>query len=550
MLKLLTTLIFMVVCLFNAAALDYNKNPIIGRADAPKGGTITIGRTSYPRSLNFPISGDLSSKMVFELVVENLCETNYQTGEVVPLLAKRWEVSSDGKVFTFYLNKKARFADGTPVTAKDVQASWDIIHNPANLIGGVRSDLNRFSKLEVVDQHTIKLHAKAARFSNITTLCYAFSVFSHKHYLADGKDFNKDFNTDIFGSGAYRVDKVKKGKLISLVRNKNYWGSNLPQNIGRYNFDRINFKIVDNATVRYELFKSGKIDMFAFSDAKRWATETSSKKFKQQLLVAKKVETQSPQKFRGIAINTRRKPFDDVRIRKAFAHTFDRKKFINKLFYGIYQPLNSYFPNSIFASAGNAMIEFDLAQARKLLTAAGYTKINKDGLRVKDGKPLIAEYLYASKNQERYLTIWKEDMRKVGIDIKLRLTTWATLMKHFHSKDFTFMFIGWGGDLNPDPHGMWHSKFRDTVSSSNLSGFTSQELDNLLVRVGSVFDRQQRAKIFKRIDSLLFENHPFILGWSINFIRLGYRNKFSFIKGTAPKHGNFRSIWQYAWSME
>ena len=275
-----------------------DKNPHVGKADTPKGGTLVIGRTSYPKSLNFPISGDLASKMVYELVVENLCTLNSQSGEYVPLIAERWDISKDGKVFTFYLNKQAKFSDGTPVTSKDVQAFWDILHNPDNIIGGVRSELKKFDKLEVLDTHTVRLHAKTARFSNLSTLCNYFAVTSHKYYLAKGTDFNKSFSNKIFGSGPYLLHKAKKGKTVTLVRNKKYWGTHLPQNIGRYNFDKLVFRTVEDATIRFELFKKGKIDMFAFSDAKRWKMDTASEKFQKNWVVARRIDNQYPRKFR------------------------------------------------------------------------------------------------------------------------------------------------------------------------------------------------------------------------------------------------------------
>lgn len=534
-------------CSAAMTARTSDKNPRVGNPEARRGGTLVIGRTSYPKSLNFPISGDLAAKTVYELVVENLCTLNPQSGEYVPLLAERWDISADKKVFTFYLDKRAKFSDGSPVTSKDVQAFWDILHNPSNLIGGMRSELSKFTKLEVIDTHTFKLHAQTARFSNLSTLCYYFAVTSHKYYLAEGTDFNKSFSNRIFGSGPYLIEKVKKGKMIVLVRNKHYWGAHLPQNVGRYNFDKLVFRTVEDATIRFELFKKGKIDMFAFSDAKRWKTDTASEKFRRNWLVARRVDSQYPRKFRGIAINTRVKPFDDVRVRKALAHTYDRERYIAKLYYGIYDPLQSYWPGSIFSSPKNESVKFDLKAARRLLKEAGYDEVNRKGLLVKDGKPLVVDYLYASKRQERYLTIWREDLRKVGIDLKLELVTWPTLMKKLHNKEFVLMFIGWGGALNPDPHSMWHSQFRDQKHGSNLSGFTAQELDALLVKSGTVFDRQQRKRLFHRMDEILFNQHPFILHWSISFLRVGYWNKFGLLSQGAPLHGGFSSVWQYAW---
>ncbi len=523
------------------------KNPRVGNPNAPQGGTLVIGRTSYPKSLNFPISGDLAAQRVYELVVEKLCSINPQSGEYVPLLAARWDISPDNKVFTFHLNKKAKFSDGTPVTTKDVQAFWHILRNPKNIIGGMRSELSKFTKLEVTDTHTFRVHAQTARFSNLSTLCDYFWVTSHKYYLAPGTDFNKSFSNKIFGSGPYLVEQVKKGKLVTLVRNKNYWGAHLPQNVGRYNFDKLVFRTVADATIRFELFKKGKIDMFAFADAKRWKMDTASEKFQKNWIVARRIDSQYPRKFRGIAINTRVKPFDDVRVRRALAHTYDRSRYIATLYYGTYEPLQSYWPGSIFSNPKNKLVEFNLKKARQLLKEAGYNKVNRAGTLVKNGKPLVVDYLYASKRQERYLTIWKEDLRKVGIDLKLELVTWPTLMKKLHNKEFVLMFIGWGGDPNPDPYSMWHSQFRDQKHSSNLSGFTAQELDDLLVKSGEMFDRQQRQRLFHRMDEILFNNHPFILHWSLSFLQVGYWNKFGLLPQGAPQYGGFSSVWQYAW---
>ncbi len=543
-------LLLLNVTLWCTAAVTDNtsdRNPRVGDAAAIRGGTLVIGRNSYPKSLNFPVSGDLAAQTVYKLVVENLCTLNPQSGEYVPLLAARWSISPDGKVFTFHLDKKAKFSDGTPVTSRDVQAFWEILHNPNNIIGGVRAELSKFTKLEVIDTHTVKFYVQVARFSNLGVLCDYFAVTSRAYYLAAGKDFNKSFSSALFGSGPYLIEKVKKGKTITLVRNKRYWGAHLPQNIGRYNFDRLVLRTVTDATIRFELFKKGKIDMFVFSDAKRWQVDTGSAKFRHNWLVARRVDNQYPRKFRGIAINTRVKPFDDVRVRKALAHTYDRTRYITKLYYGIYAPLQSYWPGSIFSSPKNKIVQFDLQKARQLLREAGYTEVNDAGLAVKNGQPLVVDYLYASRQQERYLTIWKEDLRKVGIDLKLELVTWPTLMKKLQNKEFVLMFIGWGGSLNPDPYSMWHSQFLQQKHSSNLSGFTTQELDRLLVKSGTLFDRHQRQQLFHLMDEILFNNHPFILHWSKSFMQIGYWNKFRLLPQGAPAQGDFDSVWQYAW---
>ena len=523
-------------------------NPVIGSAAAVKGGKIVWGALSYPKSLNYPVSGDGASARIYGLIVETLCEANYESGEYVPLIAERWDISADKKVFTFHLNKKAKFSDGSAVTTKDIKAFWDIVHNPANIVGRFKASFDKFEKIEIIDNHTLKIYAKAPHFSNLDTICGSFMVTSHKYYLAKGKDFNKSFNSKLFGSGPYILKRVKKGKRVELKRNKNYWGTHLPQNIGRFNFDTFVYRALEDTTVRFELFKKGDIDMLEFNVAKRWKTETSSDKFQKNWVIARRADTQEPQGHSGVIINTRRQPFDDVRVRKALAHTYHREKFIKDLFYNSYDRLASYWPASIFANKKNVMIDFDLEKARQLLKQAGYTKTNSKGVLIgKDGKPFSIEYFYVSKASERHLTIWKEDLRKVGIDLQLKQTTWPTLVKKWDKYEFSLAGVAWGGSLNPDPYEMWHSKFKDQPAGNNLPGFTSKRLDELIMQIGPIFNREERAKIFHEIDSILFNAHPYILGWNLSYLRVGYWNKFSFIKGFAPRYGDGYSVWQYAW---
>ena len=540
---------FLVIAVLLTSSLygkDTVNNPVIGNPQAVKGGTFVWGALSYPKSLNYPISGDSASNRIYQLIVENLCQANLESGEYVPLLAERWQISADQKIFTFYLNKKARFSDGTKVTTKDVQAFWDIVHTKSNLVGAVRASLDKFSKLEIIDSHTFKLYAKEVRFSNFDSICSSFSVTSHKFYL--GKNFNKAFNNKLFGSGPYRLKSVDKGKKVVLVRNKNYWGKDLPQNIGRFNFDTFVYLVVNDLTVRFEMFKKGNIDMISFNVAKRWKTETNSEKFQKNWIIAQRIDNKVPQGFSGVIINTRRQPLDNLLVRKALAYTYNRKKFIKDLFYDSYQRKNSYFSNSIFANPNNEMVDFDIKKARKFLREAGYSKTNNKGIVLdNNGEALRLSYLYTSKTSERYLTIWKEDLLKVGIDLQLKQITWPTLVKKWDKYDFELAGVAWRGWLNPDPREMWHSKFKDQPSGNNLAGFTSPQLDKLIKDIGPVFDRTERAKLMQQIDTILFNNYPYILGWGLNYQRIAYWNKFKFIPQVIPSYASSGYAWQYVW---
>ena len=216
------------------------------------------------------------------------------------------------------------------------------------------------------------------------------------------------------------------------------------------------------------------------------------------------------------------------------------------MFHNNYARLHSYFPRSIFGNK-NKHIDFDLKKARELLKTAGYTKTNDKGILVKNGKPLSLNYIYVSKSAERYLTIWKSDLLKVGIELNLRQMTWATMLKKFDKYEYDLAGIGFTGSMNPDPIAMWHSKFANLESGNNLPGFTHPNLDKMLVDIGPIFDRQERKIVFQKIDKLLYDNVPYVLGWTLDHHRVGYWNKFGSIDGIAPNFGGSFSIWQYMW---
>lgn len=209
---------------------DAKTNPVIGSREAKKGGSLVWGAISYPKSLNYIVSGDNASLLIWGLVVETLCEVNSNTGKYVPLLAEKWHLSEDKKVMTFHLNKKARFHSGKPITAKNFKLFWDVVHNKKVLAGSLRTLFDPIAKFEILDDYTLRLTAKGIHFRNLEIACGLFAL--DDKFYKNSKKFNKAYNNKITGSGPYLVDKVKKGHKVTLKRNKNYWGKDLSQNIG------------------------------------------------------------------------------------------------------------------------------------------------------------------------------------------------------------------------------------------------------------------------------------------------------------------------------
>jgi microcin C transport system substrate-binding protein len=523
-------------------------DPIVGDQKAKKGGKITVTLYKYPKSLMLYLSHDLYSHIIDEFIFDALCEYNYKSGKLVPRLATKWDISKDKLKFTYYLNKKARFADGKPVTAHDVKFTFDTIVHPKHLTGPYKVLMSdKFKEVNVIDDYTVEFIAKKVHYNNLEESCDTYIL--PKHFFSKG-DFNKSFNEKLMGSGPYKLGKIKRGQLIELVRRPDYWGYDLNTNKGRFNFDKILYKIVEDNAVSYELFKNGEIDVYFFettAETTRWINETNDAKYKNNWILKKKVENSTPRGTQGYFFNMRKPLFKDVKVRLAMAHLLNRDKIINELLYNEYTKLSSYFPNSIYSNLNLKPIEYDPKKAMQLLKEAGWYKTDKDGVLLKDNIRFEFDFTYASKADEKYLTIFKEDLKKVGIKMNLKLTTWPTLVKQWDTFDFDVSTVSWTGVMSPDPRQLWHSETANIESTSNMPGFANTEADTLIESLAPIFDVNKRARIIQKIDEIVFNTHPYILSWFRANIRMAFWNKFGYVEEFVPKFLRGEYSIQYFW---
>ena len=205
------------------------------------------------------------------------------------------------------------------------------MQDPKNLVGNVKARFDKFEKMEVVNDHTLKIYAKEARFSNMDIICDQTFATDVRFYTGKDKDFNKSFNSKLFGSGPYLLDKVDRGKKVVLKRHKNYWGAHLPENIGRYNFDTFIYRALKDDSVRYEYFKKGKLDFITYNVAKRWKKETNSKKFTNNWIIAQRLDNDYPSGFSGVSLNIRRSPLDNLQVRRALGTHLQPRKIYQRL---------------------------------------------------------------------------------------------------------------------------------------------------------------------------------------------------------------------------
>ena len=538
---------------FDPAGWDTNKNyPAIGSPEAKKGGTFRAYWPGFPPTLRThgPGANSAAAREVHGLMYESLVNLHPGTLEYMPGLADYWKVSGDKRRFTFHINQKARWADGTPVTADDVVATWEF---------GARPDLrdpsspmrwdDDFEKpvaesRDMVSVKTKKLHWRFFLYFGSMSIYPAkeLSALAGERYLEE-----YDWKSQT-GSGPYelKAGDIKKEGSITLTRRADYWAENEWRNTGLNNFDKISWLAIPDEELAFGKFKEGGLDYYPVSKARKWLEECDFEKIKKGWIQKRKIYTEAPRGFSGFAFNLRKPPFADVDVRKAFAYLLNREKLIDKLFFHEYDFLDSYYPGGVWENPDNPEIRFNPLMAQRLLEKAGWKSRNKDGWLVKDGKIFELTFEYGDPDMTGIYKALQEDLEKAGIRLILKQTDPAALRKKVGERNFTLHFQSWDALLFPDPASYWTSELADTQSGNNITGFKNQEADALCGKYGAAFGREEQKRIMRELDGIIFRSHPYALAWGSNFTRILYHDKFGHPKEYFSRTGDdkdMKTLW-------
>ncbi len=306
--------------------------------------------------------------------------------------------------------------------------------------------------------------------------------------------------------------------------------------------------MVRDHRLAFEKACKGELDFYPVYTAKWWVEDITSLEANQKgHLIRQKIYTRNPEGFQGMAFNMRNPPLDDVRVRKALAHLYDRRTMIREFAYDEYAPLKSYFPNSDGENRDNEMVEYDLATAQQLLAAAGWQDRDGDGYLVKEGQRLTLTLLYRAQAFEKYLTTFQQACKKAGVEISLKLVTPETHWKTMMDRKFQIAGMAWGAIIFPNPRANWGSRMADEVGSNNITGFKSEKADQIIRQYDEEFDLQQRNQLLQQLDAEIFAQHPYAQDWYIPSQRILYWNKFGMPEGGLTKYADWRGVFSTWW---
>lgn len=513
---------------------------------ATTGGALSSYAGQYPQSFNYYLANNSFCADLFGLMYETLLDMDAFSLEYTPALAAQWTLSDDKRTFTFTLDPRAVWSDGQPITAADVRWTYDTIMSPTNATGSHKVSLERFEPPVVQDQHTIIFTAKSVHWQNLGGAA-GFHILP-KH-IFENQDFNKiNFEFPVV-SGPYRISNVREGISVDLERRDNWWRRSDPRTQNTFNFQTLTFRFYAERENAFEAFQQGLIDIYPVRTARLWVSETRGERYLNNWIVKQTIQNHQPVGFQGFAMNMRRPPFDDVRVRQALAHLLNRERMNRTLMHNQYFLHRSFYEDLYSAATPctNPEMDYNPPKARELLAEAGWKASPDSGLLEKDGKTFSFTFLTSDPSANNFLQIYNEDLQSAGITMAIDRKDWAGWAKAMDEFSFDITWSAWGAGIFKDPESMWNSAEAERASGNNITGFKDATVDALIEKQKTIFDVNERHAICREIDGIVTRACPYILLWNLNSTRLLYWNKFGTPPTVLSRHGSDSAASAYWW---
>ncbi len=526
---------------------------LMGDPHAVKGGVFRDYVPDFPGTLrmygpdgNTYFNAEIVGGAVYENLLSMDSNLNY-----MPSLATHWQISPDKMTYRFRINPNARFSDGAPVTSDDVIATYDLMIEKTLQDPAEQQTFEKVNRPVAESKYIVRVQAKELNWRNFLYFSGMAIFPAHILKTINGDKYLKEYNFKMLpGSGPYiiRDADIAKGKTVSLQRRRDYWGEKARANIGLNNFDELRFLVVRDDNLVFEMFKKGDLDRYVVQHSPRqWVQELNFDNVQRGLIQKRRVFNSSPQERREYVFNMRKPPFDDIRVRKAMTLLLNRQLIVDKIMFNQYEPTNSFFAGTAYENPNNPKNEYDPKEALKLLSDAGWNSRDTQGRLVKNGVPLQIEMLYRNQIDEPALTIYQEDLRKVGISLNLRLLTFETEIQMVDQRNFQMAQLAWGGLLFPNPETEWLSPLADSNNNNNVTGFKNARVDQLCRDYDKMFDEKQRIKTIQEIDGIVTNTYDRILLWSAPSISIAYWNRFGTPPGILPRAGDEYTVYGLWW---
>jgi peptide/nickel transport system substrate-binding protein len=508
------------IAMHGAPALpaDFTHMPY-ANPDAPKGGRLVFGFSGTFDSLNplvvrgLAVQQIVSAQQMRGLVIESLmARGNDEAFTLYGLLAKSVETDDARSYVTFHLDPLARFSDGHPVRAEDVLFSWDLLRGKGR--PNHRYYYSKVKTAEALDPLTVRFDFGGATDRELPLILGLMPVLP-KHAV-NAATFEETTMKAPLGSGPYRVSAVNPGASVTLTRNPDYWGRDLPVNRGLWNFDEIRLDFYREANGQFEAFKRGLYDFRVETEPLRWHDGYDFPAARDGKVTLETIKTGMPQPSEYLVFNTRRPMFADIRVRQALTQLFDFEWINRNYFFGLYarsagffagselsayrraadaserellKPYAAHIPPDILdgsyrlpVSDGSGRDRTTLRGALNLLSQAGY---DLDGTVLRERAtraPFTFEIMVTTREQERIALAFVRDLKRAGIEASVRMPDAVQFEQRRLGFDFDMIWNRWDQSLSPgnEQSFYWGSEAADQNGTRNYMGAKDPAIDAMI----------------------------------------------------------------------
>ncbi len=539
--------------------------------EAPKGGTIVMAGTgtfdSFHRYARRGDSAPGAERFYDTLLTQSEDEIEVYYG----LIAQKMEYSPDYTWIIFHLRPEARHQDGRPIVAEDVVFSFNKFLREG--VPQFRTYYETVSSVEALDEGRVKFSLSEGSKDILISLG-GTPVLPPQFW--EGKDFTEPLLEPPMGSGAYVVSDYAMGQYVEYERLRDYWAMDIPVIKGTLNFEYIRYDMYRDEVVKLEALKAGEIDLRIENVAKQWATQYTGPNFDAGYIIKEELPDDTPPPIQRFVFNTQKEQISDRRVRQALSYMMDFEWLNKNLFYNQYSRTRSYFqgtpfeafgipsseemeiiesvrgqiPPEVFTrefqpsvSDGSGNVREQMAKAINLLSEAGWILKDQKMVNADSGAPLELELIMVSPVSERIAIPFQENLKKIGVDLQLRLIDTTQYINRIRKLDYDMASRPSGGSFYPDSSLQlaWHSEFID--STYNASGVTDPVIDYLIE--GIVANQNNNAELLnwgRALDRVLQWNYYGIFQWHAPTTRVAYWDKFS-RPAIKPKYSDGLNTW-------
>ena len=461
--------------------------------------TFSYSEDSDPASLDPALVDDVAGGNVVRYMFDGLVTYDSTTSEAKPAIAESWESNADATEFTFHLRSGAKFTDGTEINAQSFVDSWTRALAPATqsstasavfqpVMGASALSAGETDKLagvQAIDASTLKVTLEYPMADFVSLLGHPAAA---PVPLAAAGDKQNTFGEHPVGNGPYMLSEWKRDDSLVLVKNPDYYGS-------AGTLDQITVKIIPNPATAVAELKAGNVD------AVRTLPPGQSEALRSDSSV--KFFTGDADSVRFVGFDTTKAPFDNQKVREAFAYAIDQDAIANKVLQGQESPADGIVPTAVPGHQNGAMAyNFDPEKAKVVLAEAGFP----DG----QGLPQLTLYYPGVGPAADAAQAIQSQLRNIGVQVEIAGLDEGAFTEQMIAGDFSIFLIGWQADA-PNADGYLFPLFdSENMGATDVFKYANPEVDDLLGKARSTTDPGQRTGFYNDAERKILVDSPVV----------------------------------------